>query len=142
MLPPAGRFARVVLGPVALGYLLHLVDELRFDLPYEWRYLTPTLLLLVIGGVGFAVQRPLIALPASGIGGFLVAYFGGFGHFLPVGSLYPIALTDGPGGLLLGVNCLLGLLLAVASFSATTALRHTRPGMRAEPSDLPSSGGS
>lgn len=121
-LPPAGRFARASLGLVALGYGLHLLDESRFGLSFEWRYLTPTLLLLAVGGVGFLVRRPLLALPVAGAGGFLVAYFGGFGHFLPFGSLHPMALGDGPGGLLLGINALLGLSLAVAAFAATATL--------------------
>lgn len=125
-LPPAGRFARASLGLVTLGYGLHLLDESRFGLPYEWRYLTPTLLLLAVGGVGFLVRRPRLALPATGAGGFLVAYFGGFGHFLPFGSLYPMALAEGPGGFLLGINTLLGFSLTVAAFAATATLMRER----------------
>lgn len=122
ILPPAGRLTRLLLLPVAAGYLLHLIDETRLGLPFEWKYLVPTLLLLALAAAGFLLRRPLLALPSAAIGGFLVAYFGGLGHLLPFGRLYPMSLGEGLGGWITGLNSLSGLVLTVFGAASCAAL--------------------
>ena len=85
---------------------------------YELRFLVPTLACLGLALVGFALRQPKLALPAAALGGVLVASFGGLGHFLPFGILYPIRLFDGPGGVLVGVNAAVGLALAIVALGA------------------------
>ena len=103
-----------------LGYLLRLLDETRFGLGIEPRYAVPTLTSLALAWLGFVLRRDYLALPSAYLAGILVAYLGGLGHWLPdpLGILFPIGLFDGPGGWLLGINCVVGLALAVVSAGA------------------------
>jgi hypothetical protein len=117
---PVSRLPALLTVLATLGYLLHLLDETRFGLGIEPGFVVPTLTSLAFALLGFALRLRYLALLSACLGGVLVAYLGGLGHWLPdpVGILFPIGLFDGPGGWLLGINSVGGLALAVVSAGA------------------------
>lgn len=121
------RLVAVLTIAAAAGYLLHLLDETRFGLAFEPLFVGPTLGALAAALSGLIGHRDRPAYAAAGLAGLVVAYFGGLGHLLTPRILYPIPLTDGAGGVLVGVNAAIGLALATVAWATLWASWSSRP---------------